>query len=69
MGSAVEAQNVLNRERKLEERLHYGWRSNRIYFGNTGDYKSPAAQRKAVRRMINRPGTHGLFLERNKRRN
>lgn len=69
MGSAVEAQNVLNRERKLHERLHYGWRSDRIYFGNTGDYSSPAEQRRAVRRMINRPGTNGLFIERNKRRN
>ncbi|WP_264536422.1 DUF6443 domain-containing protein [Flavobacterium sp. N1736] len=64
MGSAVEISNVFSRQRNLPERLHYGdGYDNRIYFGKTLQYSSQGEQRKAVKEMVNKPGTNNLFIE------
>jgi RHS repeat-associated protein len=62
-GKAVRATNVFRRERKLNERLHYGYGSNIIYFGNTGNYSSRGAQRKAVKNMVNGSLSNELFVK------
>jgi len=67
MGRVVESVNQFSRERKIPERLNYGT-NGFIFFGNTGDFSSRGAQRRAVRDMVNKPSSNNLRVQRKRRR-
>jgi len=67
MGRVVESANLYARERGLPERLNY-YSNHYIFFGNTGDFSSRGAQRKAVRDMVKNPSTNNLHVKRKLRR-
>ncbi len=63
MGRAVKQTNVFRRQRGLNQRLHYGWGSSVIFFGDTNNYKNAGAQRKAVKKMASQPLSNQLFMK------
>ena len=67
MGRIVESVNQFNRQRGIPERLNYNT-NGYIFFGNTGDFSSKGAQRRAVRDMVNNPSTNNLHVKRKRRR-